>query len=167
MVLFLNNKGLSNKSTSGMISVKLQTWSLMRDKIACKHISKRYFSAYIKKYLSEARNKWHEMKLFQSLRWYFNTILNCLFNLLKLILISSVKTFRWIFRRFRNLLLAMRRMLRYKIPLAYLVIINFISISTGMYAIGMSVIYYDEKLKAEAAKSEYDFIKLPDLQDVN
>lgn len=178
MTLFMNKgSSYSYKRTTGVILVSMQTLCL-RGKAAC-HTVKRCFSesssksnylSEVRKYLSEVSNKWNGKMLFNLLLRLLKTIRNCFFMLLnwylKIIRICLFAPFRWVFRKIRNILLSIRRMFRYRIPLVYIVLVNFFSIATGMYAMGMSIISYDEKLKAE---SEADnLIKLyPQLQDIN
>lgn len=45
----------------------------------------------------------------------------------------------------------MGRILKYKVPLAYILLENFISISVGIYSWGMLVLSMEEEFKRESA----------------
>lgn len=190
---FFMNKGssYSYKRTRGVILVRLQTFSFS-GKAVC-HTAKRDFSESSNEissessnkislvrnkmnYLKEASSKWklNGKKLFKlmlgllnKIRIRFFMLLNWIFKIIRFILFAP---FSWIFCRIRNLLLTTRRILRYRAPLAYVLVVNFFSIATGLYVMGMSIISLDAKMKAEAAEfpADYHLDKVfPELQNVN
>ncbi len=122
-------------------------------------------------YLKEGCTKWNgEMfmlwhRLLKKIRGLIFMLLN---RLRKIIRLCFIAPYRWIFRRIRNLLLSIRRIFKYRVPLTYILLVNFISIPVGFYTWGMLVISREDKMKAEPAESAYNSLyKYPELDISN
>lgn len=101
-----------------------QTSSLM-DLRVCYRYNKRSFSDSSNK-IGNQMNSIKVVRLFQ----FFTRLLN---RLIKRIRICFQGGYRWMNRRIRNLLLSMRKILKYRVPLYYVLIVNILSISGCFY----------------------------------
>lgn len=146
-MIIIIKKGLSNtpKRIVDLIFVRKQTFCF-RDITVCYTSNKRCFSDSTNKIPNQMKsikvvcyNKINNFKDFIT-KWNTEMLkfLNRLLNKIRICLIAS---YRWMIHRITNLFLSMRRILQYRVPLCYVLIVNILSI-VGCFYICM-LIYFD------------------------